>query len=282
MDRAPAARHGYSTRDVAALLGLSVAQVRSYVRAGLLTPVRGPGREQLFTFQDLILLRAAKGLIAARVPSRRIQKALAKLRQQLPDGRPLSGVRISARGQEVVVRDGGELWLPESGQALFDFAVAELAKEAATLPLLPVQESVPPPETAEGWYARGYELEEEQPAEAIAAYRHALEMEPAHADAHLNLGRLLHEGGRVLEAERHYRLACAARPDDATAAFDLGVALQDLGRVEEAIAAYEQALALDPRLADAHYNLTGLYELLGQSATAFGHLRTYFKLTQAL
>src|SRR5215212_4717514 len=180
---------GYSTRDVASLLGLSVAQVRSCVRAGFLSPGQGPRGEHRFSFQDLILLRTAKGLLAARVPHRRIHLALRNLREQLPEGRPLTGVRISAQGHHVVVRDGREVWNPESGQALLDFEVAELAREAASLEegrsqrarqLASVQESEtaePTEETeednAEEWLDRGVELEFDEPAAAEDAYRQA-------------------------------------------------------------------------------------------------------------
>ena len=125
LDR-PASPSGYSTKDVAALLGLSADQVRSYVRAGFLAPVQGPRGEYYFSFQDLILLRTAKGLLAARVPRRRVRLALQNLREQLPDDRPLTGVRISAQGHHVVVRDGPTVWNPESGQILLDFQVADL------------------------------------------------------------------------------------------------------------------------------------------------------------
>jgi tetratricopeptide (TPR) repeat protein len=279
LDR-PAAPSGYSTKDVAALLGLSAEQVRSYVRAGFLSPEQGPRGEYYFSFQDLILLRTAKGLLAARVPRRRVRLALQNLREQLPGDRPLSGVRISAQGHHVVVRDGRDVWNPESGQAVFDFELAELAREASTLPLRTVEAKPDEPERAEDWYGRGNELEEISPEEAMAAYRRALEIDPVLADAHVNLGRLLHECGRAAEAEQCYRLALAARPEDATAAFNLGVALQDLGRIEEAAEAYESALEIDRSLADAHYNLSGLYERLGQPEAAFRHLRTYRTLIQ--
>lgn len=274
---------GYSTKDVAALLGLSADQVRSYVRAGFLSPRQGPRGEYYFSFQDLVLLRTAKGLLAARVPRRRVRLALQNLREQLPEDRALTGVRISAQGHQVVVRDGRAVWNPESGQALFDYELDELAREASTLPL-----RTPPPETrgdepesAAAWFEQGWELEEEEaPEEAIAAYRRALEIEPGLADAHVNLGRLLHERGKAAEAESHYRQALAARPDDTTAAFNLGVALQDLGRLRDAASAYETALAIDSSLADAHYNLAGIYEELGEREAAFRHLRTYRTLIQ--
>ena len=35
---------GYGAREVAKMLGLSVGQVRAYVRAGFLDPTRGPRR----------------------------------------------------------------------------------------------------------------------------------------------------------------------------------------------------------------------------------------------
>jgi tetratricopeptide (TPR) repeat protein len=273
--RPPKAR-GYSTKDVAALLGLSAAQVRSYVRAGFLAPSQGPRGEYYFSFQDLIVLRTAKGLLAARVPRRRVRLALQNLREQLPEDRALTGVRISAQGHHVVVRDGRDVWNPESGQAVFDFELAELARGAATLPLrTPAEETPDEPERGADWYERGAEMEEDSPEEAMAAYRRALELDPDLADAHVNLGRLLHERGETAEAERHYRLALATRPDDTTAAYNLGVVLQDLGRLREAADAYVAALDLDRALADAHYNLSGIYEQLGEPEAAFRHLRTY-------
>lgn len=276
----PAPPSGYSTKDVAALLGLTPAQVRSCVRAGFLSPEQGPRGEYYFSFQDLVLLRTAKGLLAARVPKKRIHLALQNLRGQLPEGRPLTGVRISAQGHHVVVRDGRDLWIPESGQKIFDFELSELAREASTLPLKSAAPKVPEPDGAAEWYERGTELEEDSPEEAIAAYRSALEIDPGLADAHLNLGRLLHDREETAEAEHCYRRALELRPEDATAAYNLGVALQDLGRFQEAVSTYLTTLEIDPSLADAHFNLAGIYEDLGEPEAAFRHLRTYKTLTQ--
>ena len=112
---------GYGAQEVAKMLGLSLGQVRAWVRAGFLEPERGPRGELRFSFQDLVLLRTAKGLVAAHVPSRRVRQALARLKHQLPSGRPLTAVRILADGKRIIARDGRELWNPESGQALLDF-----------------------------------------------------------------------------------------------------------------------------------------------------------------
>ena len=112
---------GYAAREVAKMLGLSVGQVRAYVRAGFLEPVRGPRGELRFSFQDLVLLRTAQGLVSARIAPRRVRRALRKLKEQLPEGRTLRGVRIRAEGDHIVVGDGQASWVPESGQVLLDF-----------------------------------------------------------------------------------------------------------------------------------------------------------------
>src|SRR5437867_2520907 len=70
-----------------------------------------------------------------------------------------------------------------------------------------------PAVSAAVWYERGCDLEEDAPAEGREAYRRALEIEPHHAGAHVNLGRLLHEAGDAAAAADHYRIAAQAAPE---------------------------------------------------------------------
>lgn len=118
---------------------------------------------------------------------------------------------------------------------------------------------------ATDWYERGLVAEATDPAAAVQAYERAIASRPDFADAHNNLGRVLHDLGhdphRLAVAEAHYRLALCARDDVALYWFNLGVVVEDQGRFAEAIAAYERALAIDACFADAHYNLARLYEL---------------------
>jgi tetratricopeptide (TPR) repeat protein len=275
---------GYTSRDVARLLGLTVAQVRGFARDGFLSPpparARAGHRPLQFSFQDLVILRTAKALVAARIPARRIRRALRKLRQQLPRGRSLAELHIAAEGDRIVVSDGDMAWNPESEQTHLDFAVSDLATRAAPIARRTAQaaRAAQGDLDAEDWYELGLELEAVEPGEARDAYRRSLELDAHHADAHVNLGRLLQEEGLVEEAERHYRLALREDPDHATAAFDLGIALEDLGRPADAIEAYRAALAADPRLADAHYNVARLYEKVGKRAAALRHLSIYRRL----
>ena len=265
------------------MLGLSPAQTRSYVRAGFVEPRRGQRGEYRLSFQDLVLLRAAKGLLASRIPARRLRQALQRLKERLPRGRSLSGLHISASGTEIVVRDGASMWNPASGQGVFDFGfdVGDLARKVAPLARRAVKQARSNPHRlgAEHWYDLGCDLEAHDVSEARDAYRRAVEIDPWHADAHINLGRLLHDDGEVAAAEGHYRIALARRPGDPTATFNLGVALEDLGRLDEAREAYRRTLDSDPRWADAHYNLAGLHERYGDLTAALRHLKAYKQLT---
>jgi tetratricopeptide (TPR) repeat protein len=264
------------------MLGLSIGQVRGYVRSGFLSPERGPRGELRFSFSDIVLLRAAKGLLAARIGPRRIRRALGKLRAQLPHGRPLAGLRISSEGGRIVVADGPSRWHPDSGQALLDFEVSELARKVAPLARRAFRraQNGSEPASAEELYEWGCQLESESPADAAEAYRRAIELSPDHSAAHVNLGRLLHEQGDVVAAESHYRRALQSRPGDPIAAFNLGVALEDLGRLEDALASYERSIALDPQNADAHYNAASVCEHIGRPAAALAHLKSYRTLTR--
>ena len=129
-------------------------------------------------------------------------------------------------------------------------------------------------------YELGCDLEEVDPAQSEATYADVLARAPRHVDAHINLGRLLHERGDLEGAEGHYRQALLSRPDDPTAMFNLGVALEDQDDCVEAIEAYERAIALNPQNADAHYNAARLYERGGDYGASLRHLRAYRDLTR--
>ncbi len=272
---------GYSTGEVARMLGLTEGRIRGWVSAGFVDPRRGPRGELSFSFQDLVVLKAARGLDDAEISPQKVRRALDGLREQLPAGRSLATVSIGAEGAQVVVREGGEAWEPDSGQRVIDFEVAELAEQAAPLAAATLAKAGSiDGMMAEDWFELGCDLEATSIDEAIVAYQRVLELEADHAEAHLNLGRLLHEAGAIDDAERHYRAASDANPDDATAAFNLGVALQDLGREGEAVDAYARAITTDPSYADAYFNLADLYERLGKQAMAIQNLKIYRTLTR--
>jgi tetratricopeptide (TPR) repeat protein len=236
--------HPYGVRDIERLLGMPIATLRVLVDAGFVKPAIGARRAWLFSFQDLIVLRAAQSLVAANISRRRILKSLRELRRQLPESMPLSGLSISAEGDRVVVREGARRWQAESGQYLLGFEVAAAVHAIGS---------------------------REVAAQAPAAMT---------IDAHMESALCLHEAGRHAEAESAYREAIAAHGEEAALMYNFALLLEDMGRDGDAAAAYEAALRDDADFADAHYNLALLCEKLGRGQEAIRHISRYRKLTR--
>ena len=268
----------FSTDEVAKILGLSSSQIRSTARAAQLSPGRGRDGRLRWTFHDLLLLKTTRGLLAARVPARRIRRTLASLRRQLPGDQALSSVTIYADGRRAVVWDGRVRWQPDSGQFLFNFEAAAVSPLAPARMADSAPASRPATRSAEEWFDLGCELEAGSPEEARHAYEQAIALDPALADAHVNLGRLFHHAGLTDRAETHYRAALAHAPRDPIGHFNLAGLLEEIGRTQDAVAAYQHALAADPDFADAHYNLGLLLDSLGRRAGAMTHLRAARRL----
>lgn len=262
--------HQYGVRDVEKLLGLPRSTIRALVDAGFVTPARGARNAWRFSFQDLIVLRTAQALSQARVSPRRITSSLRELRRHLPESMPMSGLRIGAIGDRVVASEGGKRWQAESGQYLLAFEGDPAAGSLAIIER---------PQPIDDWYGRALALEGGDASAAMRAYERAIAADPAHLDARINLGRLLHEAGRLAPAERVYREA-AALAENATLLFNLAVLLEDMDRRDEAIAAYENSLRIDPALADSHYNLALIYEQLDKPHEALRHMARYRRLVE--
>ncbi len=271
----------YSTREVADLLGISEQRVRGLVRSGVVVPHAGAGGRFTFSFQDLVLLRTAKGLADAKLPPRRISRALKALAEQLPADRPLSAVRVQIDGDRVVVRDNSTAWEPESGQTVLDFSVREIGEKVAPLARESVQQALQTAESTDELFQAALESEQiGSNADAESAYRGVLESEPAHVAATINLGRLRHIARDLPEAERLYRGALELEPNHPTARFNLGVVLEDRGATRDAIEQYLEAVRLDARVADVHFNLARLYQQVGDEQAALRHFSRFRALTR--
>ncbi|MCP4003439.1 MAG: tetratricopeptide repeat protein [bacterium] len=269
-----------STAEVSRILGMKELQVRELVRSGLCRPVRD-GRSYSFSFQDLVVLRAAQGLFQANVPRVRVQRALAALADDLALEQPLSGLRIFADGRNVAVRSEDAAWQPETGQTLFNFDVDELADRVEDLrSAAAARSSESRRALAEREFCRALDLEDDDHEGAANAYARALELDPELVDAYVNLGRLAHVSGDPGSAIQLYQAALEHSEDDPVVHFNLGLALEDAQGASQAIVHYERAVALDPDFADAHFNLAGLCELLGRSNDALRHYHAYKKLTE--
>jgi len=276
--RAAEARAHFDTAQAARIVGLPPARLRRCVHAGLVVPARDARGRLRFDFVDLILLRTTRGLLEKRVPVGQIRRVLESLRRQI-GGRPLTRLSIftDGKGKRVVAWDGDSRWQPESGQFLFNFDSGRVVARATKVARLQASPSLPQL-SADQWCDLAMEIENTSPLEARAAYHHALDLDPAHVVARINLGRLLHAEGNLTGAEAHYRDAVRYDPTSALAWYNLGVVLEDTECAGDAAACYERAVRLDPGLADAHYNLALLYERAGRAQDAVKHLAIYRRL----
>jgi tetratricopeptide (TPR) repeat protein len=290
----------YGVRDVEKLLRLPRSTIRTFIEAGFVSPSRGPRNAWLFSFQDLIVLRTAQALTAASISSKRITRSVKELRRHLPDSMPLSGLSIGAVGDRVVVKEGASRWQADSGQYLLAFegdpaggslSIVERLEPIEREERAPSGRSPEPSRSgrtlgsskldAIEWFDRATAFESRKEVRAaIQAYERAIAADPALVKARLNLGGLLHEAGRHMEAERVYRAAIEADGSEAVLYYNLGVLLEDMNRKSDAMDTYRAALRRDLDLADCHYNLALLCEEFGKPKDAIQHMARYRKLTQ--
>jgi protein O-GlcNAc transferase len=119
-------------------------------------------------------------------------------------------------------------------------------------------------------------------AEAIAACRRALELQPDWAPAYVTMGNVQQASGQIEEAMRLYSEAIALNPDFAEAYANLGSMLYKQGHLVEAIVNYEKAIGLKPDLAAAYWNLAGALKQQGQSDAAVAYEQKALELNPHL
>jgi len=262
----------YTVQEAQKIVGVPLSAIRRFISHGFVAPTRGARREYRFSFSDLIVLRLAKALADAHVSPRRIGASLKHLRSQLPATLPLTGLRISAVGNDVIVAQRDAQWRVNDGQYLLALEVTEtrgslnFASSRSTRP-------------ADDWFARAFALEDSDPAQAMLSYAKAISQDPHSSAAYANLGRLMHQAGRIDDAQEVYARGAKACPEDAILLFNFALLKEDQSQHEEAIRLYKRALAQDPGMTDAHYNLGLLYQSLRREREALRHLSAYRKLS---
>jgi tetratricopeptide (TPR) repeat protein len=193
--------------------------VTRLIANGFVRPTRGPRNEYRFSFRDVVLLRTAHQLQAADIPTRKIVRALQQLKSRLPSELPLSGLRITAVGSKVAVRERGSQWEAESGQLLMDFEVAAQAGSVAFVA-----------------HQRGPELcESRRDAEAVALYDEALARRPSVALLHFNRAVALEDLGRLAQAIQGYERCLNLDPALGDAQFNAARLHDHLGHKQQAI-----------------------------------------------
>src|SRR5688572_14023174 len=94
----------YSLADLKRLFGLPPTLVRKLSQAGFITQPASRGKTR-YTFQDLLVLRVAGALKAAKISTPKIAAALEQIRSVLPSDR-LPAIALAASGKDLAVREG--------------------------------------------------------------------------------------------------------------------------------------------------------------------------------
>ena len=262
----------YNRADLLRILRLTARQLASWEKAELVAAAES------YSFFDLLQIKKVRDLCARKVRPAVIRQSLQAMQKQVSGmENPLIEAGSFTTGHRVAFRHQGKLVEPIAGQFMFDFSPLE--KVVMSTPISTPRPE-PPSSDVNELFARGIALEEDpnNQAQAIAIYQKVLELDPAHAAAHINLGTLYYNRQEYPLAEKHYRHAIEVDQRYALAYFDLGNVLDETGRVTEAIQTYLTALQLAPTYADAHYNLALAYEKIKEPRKALRHWRAYVKL----
>jgi tetratricopeptide (TPR) repeat protein len=277
----------YTFAGAAKIVDIAESKLRYWAQTGFVGPSARRAGKPVFTFQDLVSIKAAKELVDRGFKAGEIRKALDAVRASLPHvDRPLDRVRVAFDGDRLVVVDDGAAY-ETTGQKVFDFGLAELRTSA--LQIAEVRPRTLGPEgepaakrTAYDWFAEGTLREvggnAEADARAESCYQQALALDPGLAAAHTNLGGIAHRRGDATEARAAFERALALDPDQVEARFNLANLILEAGDLELAVAEFRRVLQIAPDFADGHYNLAVALERLGGRAQARAHLERYLSL----
>jgi tetratricopeptide (TPR) repeat protein len=147
-------------------------------------------------------------------------------------------------------------WLTALAAALSACQSVGPPKAGADWRIEPLMRLTNSAETAEGYYTLGrYYQGQNRLLPAVNAYRHALRLDPRHAEAHNAIGAIAGAQGRFDEAISAFDAALAVAPAAPHILSNLGHALTLAGRHLEAVPVLQRAAQLDPTNGTTRLNL---------------------------
>lgn len=115
------------------------------------------------------------------------------------------------------------------------------------------------PKSSAAWFDAGWVAEKQGDLKAAAlGYQKALELQPAHMGAALNLIRIERGQDKLADADHVARAALVKAPDDARLLDALASLQRQQGKLDDAAATIRKVLARHPRDADAYKTLAGV------------------------
>ncbi|HEY1556109.1 MAG TPA: tetratricopeptide repeat protein [Kofleriaceae bacterium] len=132
------------------------------------------------------------------------------------------------------------------------------------------------PEHARVWLASGEVLEKSAPAEASAAYKRAIDLEPADERAYLGLARIELAQKHPRRAEDVLRRLVAHVPASVDGRYQLAQRMLERGALADSIGQLRVVLELDPDQLDARLDLARALRRTGDLAGAIVQTRSAF------
>lgn len=291
----------YTTQQLSRILKVPARDLVSWIRRGLIEPVKVVNRLYYFDFAQVASAKALGEFVRNGVSATRIRRSLESLESWFPAvRRSLAQLRTLERSGQLLVRLHDGSLADSRGQVQIDFAAdpfadAVPASGADRRSFAPgaqpadgrsvrgsgIEAGAGPnllalPRSGDTWFTSAVHFEEAgHLSEAAEAYQKSLFVEGPRADVSFNLGNVLYRMGRREEAVQRFTQSVEIDPSYIECWNNLANALADIGRPEEAVRALRKALAVDPHYADAHYNLAEILHQLGRDAEARTHWQSY-------
>ena len=127
----------FNTKTVVKITSLTARQVDYWDRTHFIKPslkeAAGYGTARLYSFKDLVQLKAAKTLIDQGLSLQKIRKAITYLKKNFPDiERPLAEMKFLTDGKTIFVLTKDKRTILDTlskGQLVFSLAVGEIIEE---------------------------------------------------------------------------------------------------------------------------------------------------------
>lgn len=263
-------RKSYPADTVAAIVGVSIEQVRRWEHLGLVHSDHGR-----YDFQDIVSLRTLTELMQRGVDPRVIRRSIRQLARVLPHAdRPLAQLTLVVDDDGHVLADLGDALMSPDGQFVIPFREGT-PHEQEYLDFVAATDAY----RAREWFSRGQRAEDlEDYVTAIDAYERAVALLNPYPEAWFNLGNMFRIVGNLEAARDAFQAATRQDPGMAAAWYNLGGIQAELGDTGVAITALTECVGIAPEYADAHFNLAACLEAVGDIEGACVHWRLYVSL----
>jgi tetratricopeptide (TPR) repeat protein len=259
-------RKRFTASQMAEMLEIPRARIDRWLAAGLVHPVEASAGIPLFEFTQVNAVRSLAELIQSGISLTRVCRAVARLSQWLPSaGLPLAELCLSEEIGRLVVRTPAGRLAEPTGQLLMEFDADDHISAVSLVTT----------ESEADAFRRAVECEDERPLESAAIYMRLIAERGPNATLAFNLGNALYAADDPAGALAQYRHATEMDPQHAGAWNNLANVLAELDRPVEAIEAYRRALALDSQLADARFNLAQTLVEIGRADEAMLQWQAY-------